>query len=312
MNVRAMQQVRALAGIYRDGGVTMVLLRLWRWAVLWSPISPVLLPNVGEVHIEKLRMYPGVGYWPQIRSPRSFNEKVAHRKLFSDEQIYAELADKSRVRDYVRQKVGEDILNDVYCVANDPDRIPFDTLPREFVIKPTHMSGAVRVIDNKRTADTTSLKQDCREWLSAEFGTSTNEYWYLDIEPRLVIEKRLRGSDTSVPLDYKFFVFHGRVELIEVDFDRFETHGQRFFDRNWESVAVKREHPLGPVVDEPGRLDEMIDIAETLGGEFNFVRVDLYNPSNEGIVFGELTFSPSAGRGGFQPQEYDFRLGRLW
>lgn len=307
-----MQQVRALAEIYRDGGLMMVLLRLWRWAVLWSPVSPVLLPNVGEVHIEKLRMYPGVGYWPQIRSPRTFNEKVAHRKLFSDEQRYAELADKLRVRDYVREKVDENILNDVYYVADDPDRIPFDTLPREFVLKPTHKSGAVRVVDNKRTVDTASLKHDCREWLSTKYGTSTNEYWYLDIDPKLMVENRLRGSDTSVPLDYKFFVFHGRVELIEVDFNRFGAHKQRFFTRNWESVAVKREHPLGPVIDEPERLDEMIDVAETLGEEFSFVRVDLYSPSNDGVVFGELTFSPSAGRGGFQPLEYDFKLGRLW
>lgn len=290
----------------------MAVYRFWRWAVFWSPLSPLLLSLLGDVHIEKLKMHPRVGYWPHIRNPRTFNEKLVHRKLFSDREIYTELADKWRVRQYVRDRVGDDILNDVYCVTDTPDRIPFETLPREFVVKPTHKSGAVRIVADKQSIDTDSLEQECREWLSSEFGKETNEYWYLDIDPKIIVEKRLKGDFDRAPLDYKFFVFHGRVELIEVDFDRFGIHKQRFFDRDWEPIEMRREHPQGPVIDEPERLDEMRELAESLGSDFDFVRVDLYSPANDRIVFGELTFSPSAGYRGFQPPEYDFKLGELW
>jgi hypothetical protein len=56
----------------------------------------------------------------------------------------------------------------------------------------------------------------------------------------------------------------------------------------------------------------MIRVAETLGEDFDFVRVDLYDTPNGGIIFGEMTLAPEAGGGKFQPMSYDFEIGQLW
>ena len=56
----------------------------------------------------------------------------------------------------------------------------------------------------------------------------------------------------------------------------------------------------------------MIDIAETLSADFDFVRVDLFQPNGDEIVFGEMTFSPTAGYIPFGPPEYDSILGSYW
>ena len=55
----------------------------------------------------------------------------------------------------------------------------------------------------------------------------------------------------------------------------------------------------------------MITVAEKLASDFPFVRVDLYN-INGRIVFGELTFYPWSGYVKFEPDEFDFSLGRLF
>jgi hypothetical protein len=54
----------------------------------------------------------------------------------------------------------------------------------------------------------------------------------------------------------------------------------------------------------------MLDIAETLGAAFDFIRVDLYDVDGE-VWFSELTPYPGAGLAGFDPA-LDRRLGALW
>jgi hypothetical protein len=56
----------------------------------------------------------------------------------------------------------------------------------------------------------------------------------------------------------------------------------------------------------------MIEIANTLGEEFEFARVDLYHTSNNNIYFGEITLAPGAGTERFDPETQDFKMGAHW
>jgi hypothetical protein len=235
-----------------------------------------------------------------------------YRKLFTDKDLFSTIEDKWNVREYVSERVGDDILKEVYHVTDDPGSIPFDSLPDEFVIKPTHTSGSVILVEENEQLDRESIKAQCREWLDTTYGSIKGEYWYEDVKPQILIEERLRGKDSDIPRDFKLFVFHGRVEYIEVDFDRHSNHTRRFYDRNWEPQDFTLRYPLGPELDKPNQLNEMIDIAETLGEDFEFIRVDLYRTSGRDIAFGELTITPESGGGRFVPRKYDFEFGSLW
>lgn len=56
----------------------------------------------------------------------------------------------------------------------------------------------------------------------------------------------------------------------------------------------------------------MVEIAETLGEEFDFIRVDLYNPEDGRIYFGELTAGPGSGIVRLKPKKMDFKIGEHW
>ena len=58
-------------------------------------------------------------------------------------------------------------------------------------------------------------------------------------------------------------------------------------------------------------LGQMINLAEKIGAQFDFVRVDLYSPP-QGILFGEVTFYPYAGLEPIIPKEWDNKLGEPW
>jgi hypothetical protein len=173
----------------------------------------------------------------------------------------------------VKEKVSEGVLNDLYHVTEDPSKIPFDLLPDQFVIKSTHGWDQVILVENKAEADFDAIRSECREFLSERHGEDTKEYWYPRIKPRIIVEKYIQDGSYDVPRDFKFYVFHGNVELIQVHFNRFSNHTARFYDLDWTALDfTKGDDPIGPDIDEPPLFDEMIDVAETLGDEFDFIR----------------------------------------
>lgn len=273
----------------------------------------LIRPAIPDVVDEVLNMWRSLGYFPNVWKPRSFNEKIAHRKLFQYDERYARLADKWRVREYVRDKVGQEFLTRVFGYALDPNDIDPAGLPDSFVIKATHDCGSTIIVDHKSDADWSEISRFLRDRLSRVYGVLDNQYWYAEIPPAIIVEERLMDKQYGVPVDYKFFVFHGSVKVIQVIVGRFGQKAQGFYDRSWRRLPVLRPGSVSaPLIERPRQLGTMIEVAEALGSDFDFVRVDLYAPNDERVVFGELTFAPAAGRAPFLPRSFDFELGTYW
>lgn len=305
-------KVRPLTETFRDEGTLSVLKLVANHLLIHNPVSPYLKDILGkELHL-KLFMYLRLGYWPQIREPRTFNEKVAHRKLYADNELFSLVEDKWRVRDYVAEKVDEDILPELYHVTDDPEDIPFDDLPETFVVKPNHMAGPIIFVEEDDSIDRREITTRCQEWLETTHNVMKEESWYWDIEPRVLFEEYLQNEANEIPPDYKFFVFHGQVEYVQVDLDRYTDHKRRFYDRDWNPKEFERGYPLAPEIEQPDTYDEMVEIAETLGEDLDFIRVDLYDLDGERVVFGEMTVGPASGVGDFEPEEIDYKFGELW
>lgn len=307
-----MEKVRKAIHVTRENGVRLLIMKIWRHLLFKTTISSILQPIAPDFHKEQLKTYDELGYWPNPRNPQSFNEKILHRKLYTNNNGYAKVADKYQVRSYVAKKVSDDILTELYYVTKNPDTICFEELPNAFVIKATHGWGWNILVENKNEEDFEEIRDQCWNWLNQDFGQRSNEYWYLDIEPQIIVEEYIRVGNGNVPKDFKFFIFDGDVKMIEVDVDRNSEHKQKFYTPEWETIDIKRGKPIATSVDQPPNLSDMITIAEKLGNEFDFVRVDLYNPAKGRIIFGELTLAPGAGHIGFHPSSYDFKLGSEW
>ncbi len=58
----------------------------------------------------------------------------------------------------------------------------------------------------------------------------------------LLVEPYLKEASANLT-DYKFWVFGGKVELIQVDVDRYVEHKQYFYDRNWKRQAFEYAAP---------------------------------------------------------------------
>ena len=152
-----------------------------------------------------------------------------------------------------------------------------------------------------------------QSWLSQDYSQMWDEWCYQGIPPRLMIEELLRGDTGVIPNDYKFFMFDGKCEVIQVDSDRFGIHTRDLFDARWVGLDISfgSYAKSAVIIPKPEDLSEMILIAEKLSQDLDFVRVDLYR-TDSGIKFGELTNYPEAGKVDFVTESDDNAIGSRW
>ena len=264
-----------------------------------------LLPDIVKIRRQFRRE---LGAKIDLRHPVGFNEKIQWYKLYWRDPLMTICADKVKVRDYVAERIGPQILNELYGVYADPAEIDFDKLPSQFVFKANHSSGQNIFCPNLQTFDRQQAIKQLTKYLQFNHYKSGREWAYKHIPRRIICEKYLEQNG-SPPIDYKFFCFHGQPAFIQVDCDRFADHQRTLYDLDWKVLPFRIRWPqvLTPV-DRPPTLPIMLDIAKKLSTPFPFVRVDLYS-LQEKVVFGELTFYPGSGYEMFIPYEWDICIG---
>lgn len=243
--------------------------------------------------------------------PETFNEKIQWLKLYDSKPIKGELSDKYSVRDYVRDKLGEQYLVPLYGVWNSFDEIDFDKLPERFVLKCTHGSGTNEIVYSKDAIDYPALRDKFCRWMDINYAYACGfEMHYNYITPRIIAEEYLQTSDGSDLRDYKVHVFDGKAKIIQVDIDRMHEHRRNVYTPEWEYIPCSILYPTAPDVsiEKPECLNELIRISELLAKDFIYVRTDFYIVDGR-IYFGEMTFTHGSGVEKFTPEAFDMEMG---
>ena len=105
---------------------------------------------------------------------KTFNQKMQWIKLYGITDLMRDCTDKVKVRNYVREKIGEEYLKPVLQICNSFDEIDWDKLSNSFVIKCNHGCKWHYIIkDKKEFLNTKSLfelvKRNITGWLEQEF-----------------------------------------------------------------------------------------------------------------------------------------------
>jgi len=249
---------------------------------------------------------------PDLEHPKRLTEKITWRKLYQHDPRFATFCDKIAVKDEIAKVIGRQHVIETLWTGTDPQDIPFDKLKPPYVIKVNHSTGGNIFVRAPQDIHRDEIITALRKHLAHSHAHRFREWGYLGIPRKVLVEPMLVAPNGQVPEDLKFFVYDGRVHFVHIDRNRFNGATRNLYDREWNRLPVKLRFPpiLGPVP-KPPNLGRMIELAETIGAQFDFVRVDLYSPP-EGIFFGEMTFYPGAGLMPFVPWEWDLRFGEPW
>jgi hypothetical protein len=289
-------------------------LSAWRFA---RPIVKPLLPVCFKIfpatrNIKRYRR--AFRRMPNIFRPRTFNEKIQRRILFDRNPRLTLFADKLLVRGFVKSRLGDDkYLTELYAVVASAAEIEQLRLPAKFVMKPNHLSDAVRFVTGHPSVLPEELESLAAKWLRMNFYDVYQEWAYKNIKPCIMFEELLE-DDGKVPDDYKFFCFDGEPRFFYYYKDRHgEEPGMNFYDLDMSLLPVRMKgiKNFNEEFRAPPNFEKMLEIARGLSAGVDFVRVDLYNIHGR-IVFGELTNYPTNGRIEFTPPEWDLKFGSYW
>lgn len=276
-------------------------------------IFPVLanrgwFDRMADERFLRLRFRAQLGRWPDLKNPQTFSEKLQWLKLHDRRPEYTIMADKYRVREYIKEKIGEEYLIPLLGVWDDPDEIDFDALPERFVLKCNHNSGkGMCICKDKSKLDIEKVKSELRHGLAQDYYLTGREWPYKDIPRKIICEKYMEDYETGELRDYKFFCFNGTPLYCQVISDRSVCETIDFFDMEWKLQDFSGLFPYphaSSIIARPKTLSEMIACAERLSAGYTFLRVDLYE-INQKMYFGELTFYPASGFGTFSPEKWN-------
>ena len=247
-----------------------------------------------------------------LKNPVRYTEKLQYLRLYvyPKDKLVIKAASRDGARDYLKDKGYEDILIPIYGIYDKFDDIDFDKLPDQFVLKCTHACAFNEIVRDKSKFNKKESRKKFNKWLKTNYGNKTVEKHYSPIKPRIIIEKYL-GELDSLPTEYKIHVFNGVARSmyivtgrgVDIRYNNYYIDWKEF-DGSQFNGWKKREEKL-PV---PSNWDEMVKIAEALGKDFPFVRVDLYNINGK-IYFSELTFTPAKGTLILDDDKCDFEMG---
>ncbi len=179
------------------------------------------------------------------------------------------------------------------------------------MIKGNNGSGTVIIVRSKHKSIIDDAKRATSEWLLRDQSLTFAEWQYRWIDPCLLIEELLTDSMGRIPIDFKFYCFHGRPQFVQLDVDRFTAHQRVFVDLNYERLPFGLIYPNHvDIPQQPSCWQEMIGVAAALAGTEPFVRIDLFDFQGS-PRFGEITLHPEAGCGTFYPKSWDVELGKL-
>ncbi len=256
------------------------------------------------------------GRIPHLVRPRTFTEHVLVKLLFDRDPRLALFADKLAVRAYVAERLGGDKhLTTLYATVDRAEDIAGLDLPNRFVMKPNHLSGAIKVVRDLASTDRAALMALAAPWFGRNLGVERGEWAYRHIAPRVLFEELLE-FEGAPPSDYRMYCFNGEPRLVSFTSDWLGPDPtSALYDVDFKLLEARQlntvSRHLALQAPRPPQYEQMLDVARRLSAGTDFLRVDLYNLGGR-IVFGELTNYPAGGLRKFQPASFDVTLGSYW
>ena len=248
--------------------------------------------------------------FPDLKNPKTYNEKLQWLKLYDRNPIYTTMADKYEAKKYVANIIGEEYIVPTLGVWDKFDDIDFDSLPNQFVLKCTHDSGGLVICKDKNTFDIDAAKNIIEKSLNTNYFYHSREWPYKNIKPRIIAEEYIANNDGTLP-DYKFFSFDGDTKALYIATDRQSNEETKFdfYDCEFNHLDFVNSHPNSKKENKkPEHFDEMIKLANILSKGYPHIRVDFYEVNGK-VYFGELTFYHMSGFQPFKPDKWDYTFG---
>lgn len=250
-----------------------------------------------------------------LKNPKTFNEKIQWLKLYDTTSLKSRLTDKVLVREWIKNKIGDEYLKPCLQVCSSFNDINFDNLPNAFIIKCNHgckwqfkIKDKEKFLKNKNMYN--SIKMIFSEWLEQTFFPWAGfEMQYKDIKPQLIIEPFLAGINDT-PEEIEIYCFNGQPKFSQKITYSIPATSTVYDENLKETDFTFNRNYIKTHLDIDDNLKKAIKLSEKLAEGFKLVRIDWFNCKDK-IYFNEMTFTPFSGFFDFADSEMNKKLGDM-
>lgn len=255
-----------------------------------------------KFNILSLDFYKCNKYFPNIKNPQTFNEKILWLILYYDDKRQAEFADKALAKKKIAELVSDKYVIPTYAIYDSASDIDYSSLPKTFILKSNWGSFANHIF---RIEDKSLYGEDVIKAIVAQWVQPYNNYYFKNFSTatlpeytkgKIIAEKFLYNYE-----EFKIFCFNSHAKFVR------KVKRQQYYNINWDFLFSTNEE--NTPCKKPKMLNTMIEIAEKLSANFPFMRVDFY-VSDENIYVGECTFYTNDAHLHFPSKEKDYMFGK--
>ncbi len=245
---------------------------------------------------------------------KTFNQKIQWIKLYGVTPLMCDCTDKIKVRNYVKEKIGEEYLKPVLQMCDNFDEIDFEKLPNAFVLKCNHgckwhyiIKSKNEFLNNQKLFQ--AIKQQMTGWLEQNFcWWGGFELQYLNIKPKILIEPLMREQLDKTSETINIYCFNGNPQII-IHF--FDDKKMSIWDENFKPMENIFDFSEENIKKEADNLiKQAFVLSKQLAVDFCFVRVD-WMIFKHRIYFEELTCTPYSGFNVLKDMTVNLKLGKL-
>ena len=257
---------------------------------------------------------PLLGYVPDLKNPRTFNEKINWLKLHHHDPLITTCCDKYALKQYASDIIGAQYTLPVLGAWKNGNEIDFDSLPNQFALKANWSSGFNIIVKDKSKLDLSAVRQQIDKWMEPRRNSyyDTFNWGYLNMQPVAFAEPYIEQTNGQV-YDYKFYYSNGEFIYMFIATERTTDKSltYTFFDNQFRHLPFTygNKPNADPIPAMPHNLKKMVELGKKLAEPFPFVRVDFYEINECEFYLGEMTFYSGGGTLPFNPVEWDAKLG---
>ncbi|WP_238989597.1 ATP-grasp fold amidoligase family protein [Staphylococcus sp. MI 10-1553] len=279
-----------------------------------SKLKSIMMLPLNDEQFTKINIRMNSGIKLELKKPERFIDKINWLKLNYRNPLQTEYTDKYLMRNHLINHGYNHLLPPLIGVFESFDDIDFNQMPEKVFLKTNHTSGVNQLVEKGKT-DLHKVKSRFNRALKDNYYKYSREWNYKNIHPKILVEEYL--SDDKL-VDYKFFVFGGKVEFFGVIKNIIDKEGRASLNSQinlYEKTLKKSDIDINRTGFDDSDFElsqyvtEMIEVAETLASPFPFCRVDFLVGQNK-LYFGEMTFHPNGGQLVLNPIDNEIKYGQ--
>ncbi len=246
------------------------------------------------------------GFLPSLADPKTYNEKLFWMKFFCRIPMPSP-GNKLAVGSFIPSEVDHLVSPVQPTCWSSEIALPAngEVADGHYFFKANYGSGYQLRVEFPIAGDARreALSQAHRWPLRADLA-GRGEWWFHTCPKEYFLEPSVSGGGS--PEEFQFTVLNGQIGFVQHIRSRFEYYECNFYDGNFEPIGLNIDDATrGDFISMPVEFAQMRTVAETIGKQFNYARIDLFLLADGELKLNQIALCPGNCTGVLNDAEMD-------